>query len=85
MVIYNSKRGRKKGGRTRFKGLMAASRLFAVDPTHLLRVLTGERKNPLLLRRWRDWQRQRENVSAAINGLSTTLQSPQKTHHTHDK
>ena len=49
MSIAPSKRGRKKGGKVRFPGLLADAKSLCVSPEHLWRVLIGERQSKRLV------------------------------------
>jgi hypothetical protein len=54
MLIVMPKRGRKKGGKVQFPGLMADARALERSPGHLWRVLTGQRTGKSLLRRYQE-------------------------------
>jgi len=65
---------------------MEAARKLGVERSHLYRVLTGERRNPGLLARYRNLTKQRSNSIAAMAKLSaetqTLLSSPKTPHET---
>ena len=53
-MMATNTRGRKKGGKNRFKGVVADARALEVSTEHLHLVLAGKRISPVLLQRYRE-------------------------------
>jgi hypothetical protein len=54
--------GRKKGGKNRFKGIVADAWTLQVNPSHLWRVLSGKRESKILMDRYRELKKQQRQA-----------------------